>query len=412
MKNVFILYVFLFFIQNAPSISILSQSSGYKCLKTTQVTVFAASFLPRNYWNQIHELMDFLMEDSPCLELFVFVNCIRRSVPWNKFKANSFDVIKILSDKEILALIQDEFHVEENRPKTFDTNKEQTVLFFKNYWKDADNIMLEALEILDNKVAWNVIIGCSSAFGPISQKLPIQRIVAEWDLSLQPKTFIDLVRNPNFNKFKYLKNVKLDDERLNCLTNKSIHIIEPSYSIALLESIALILFNTDQLQNTKFFLYKEFRDNRHRKFMEHFLQNNGFFSNKDDSNKNNNNDDDSSSNNKRKTNNKDNKFNLVYDIRERYKRSLMADTDDVYMIFDTYVLSEVCHDPSFLIRGQKSFVFNYGVGMIQKACLEKFHKVMVKESGSFIYDRQSYLKHIHYRQATQFMEDLLNASCF
>ena len=406
MKNVFILYVFLFFIQNAPSISILSQSSGYGCLKTTQVTVFAASNLLNEYWNMIHELMDFLMEDSPCLELFVFVNCIRRSVPWNKFKANSFDVIKILSDKEILALIQDEFHVEENRPKTFDTNKEQTVLFFKNYWKDADNIMLEALEILDNKVAWNVIIGCSSAFGPISQKLPIQRIVAEWDLSLQPKTFIDLVRNPNFNKFKYLKNVKLDDERLNCLTNKSIH-IEPSYSLALLEIIALILFNTDQLQNTKFFLYKEYPDNRHHKFLEHFLTNNGFFSNNDDSNKNNNNDDDSSSNNKRKTNNK---FNLVYDIRERYKRSLMADTDDVYMIFDTYFLSEVCHDPSFLIRGQKSFVFNSGVEMIQKACLEKFHKVMVRKIG--VFDHQSHLKHIHYSHATQFMEDLLNASCF
>ena len=110
----------------------------------------------------------------------MFVNCIRRSVPWNEFKANSFDIRKILSDKEILALIQDEFHVEENRPNTNDTYKEQTVLFFNNRWSD-DNIILEALEILDNKVAWNVIIGCHIFFCPISQKLPIQKIAAEWD---------------------------------------------------------------------------------------------------------------------------------------------------------------------------------------------------------------------------------------
>ena len=75
-----------------------------------------------------------------------------------KFKVKSCDTRKILSDKEILALIQDEFHVEENRPNTHDTNKELTILFFNNDWSD-DNIMLEALEIRDNKVPWNVIIG-------------------------------------------------------------------------------------------------------------------------------------------------------------------------------------------------------------------------------------------------------------
>ena len=171
-----------------------------------------------------------------------------------------------MSDKEILAFIQDEFHVEENRPNTHDTNKELTILFFNNDWSD-DNIMLEALEILDNKVPWNVIIGWHTFLCPISLKLPIQQIAAEWDFGLQPKTFADLVRNPNVNKFKYLKHVKLDDERLKCLTNKSIH-IQPDYSLPLLEIIALILFNTDQLQNTKFFLYLEYPDG-HQKFLEH-----------------------------------------------------------------------------------------------------------------------------------------------
>ena len=70
---------------------------------------------------------------------------------------------------------------------------------------------------------------------------PDTKIAAEWDFGMQPKTFVDLVRDPNFNKFKYMKHVKLDDERLKCLTNKSIH-IQPDYSLPLLEIIALILF--------------------------------------------------------------------------------------------------------------------------------------------------------------------------
>ena len=60
------------------------------------------------------------------------------------------------------------------------------------------------------------------------------------------KTFVDLVRDPNFNKFKYMKHVKLDDERLKCLTNKSIHI----QAGPLLEIIALIVFNTDPVSYT------------------------------------------------------------------------------------------------------------------------------------------------------------------
>ena len=405
--NGMLIYTILFIIQNAPqhlvtikgmmeesgfantnsAPSLVSQSFGsFECLKKTQVTIFMADFIPRTYWDGIYELMDFLMEDSPCFELFVFENSIRRSVPWEEFKANSYRVRKVLSNKEIVGLIQDEFHVEENRPNTYHSNKEQTVLFFRHHWHRDYMDMLRELEMLDNKDNWKVIIGCHVVGCPVSQTLPIQRVAAEWDLSFEPKTFIDLIRNPNFNKFDYLKHVKLDDDRLKCLTNKSIH-IQDIYTLALLENIALLFFNTDELISTKFFLYFEHDDNI---FMKHFFRMNGFFSN---------------SNN--------NRFNLryIYDIKKGLKESLTTQTDNVYLIQNIFHLSRFCRDQSLSISGRKSFVFYVG---IQPSCRHQFHKVTVKErkeqSGEL--DRQSDKKHFKYVHDIQFIDDVLNASCF
>ena len=74
---------------------------------------------------------------------------------------------------------------------------------------------------------------------------------------------INLVRNPNYNNAEYIKHIKIEDERLKCLKNKTIHIgytdapfnqIKENPFASLLENIAILVHNTKEL-STKIVCY-------------------------------------------------------------------------------------------------------------------------------------------------------------
>ena len=51
---------------------------------------------------------------------------------------------------------------------------------------------------------------------------------------------IEVIKNPDFDRFEYLKYLKLDNQNLTCLANKTIHILPTLMSTKMIENIVLI----------------------------------------------------------------------------------------------------------------------------------------------------------------------------
>lgn len=58
--------------------------------------------------------------------------------------------------------------------------------------------------------------------------LPINRIIYTLTFTKKDlrRKLNNLLQNPNFNQFEYLKHVKIDNKNLTCLANKTIHIVD------------------------------------------------------------------------------------------------------------------------------------------------------------------------------------------
>ena len=104
----------------------------------------------------------------------------------------------------------------------------------------VEKSVVHALENLNTERNWNVIVVCYRC--PVSQRILVNRFVQTLLAQKKKKKKLkSLVRNPDFNKFEYLKHVKLDDERLKCLKNKTIYsILDALITHDVLENIALL----------------------------------------------------------------------------------------------------------------------------------------------------------------------------
>ena len=152
------------------------------------------------------------LPENPCRTLFVFINNIRKAVLWEdgryQFAADTQMQTNILSKTDTVKVIHEEFYLEESSVNNI-------LLFAQMRWRvEEDRGILKELERLDNKTNWNVIIVCDDC--PISEHIPFNRIVqhGRYNNRMETRQLIDLVRNPNFNKLKYLKHVKIVDERM------------------------------------------------------------------------------------------------------------------------------------------------------------------------------------------------------
>ena len=107
---------------------------------------------------------------------------------------------------------------------------------------------MKALENFDSKTNGDVIIYCGYNNRPVEHNISFHCIVPDLALTKDEKNnvkiLINLATNPNFNRFENIKYYRLDDERLKCLKNKTVHIQLPA-STSLLENILIFVYNTE-----------------------------------------------------------------------------------------------------------------------------------------------------------------------
>ena len=231
------------------------------------------------------------------------------------------------------------------------------LIFFQAQRNVADGV-LSALEELDNKTDWDVILVCSPRYCLKSQRININKIIPEF---METRELMGVVRNPNFNRFEYLKHVKLHDnnDRLRkCLGHKNVHIVIvniPDVPLKMLENIALLLYNTKHMIGTKIHLHVD-RQSFVTTFWKYFLEKNGF-----------------------------NEYeNFVFNADGMYRKFFdsvkQLTTNHSYLVFDApqNLQNLICNR----VRGRKSFVFftSYPQWSSCVDRLERTEKRLVAES--------------------------------
>ena len=238
------------------------------------------------------------------------------------------------------------------------------LIFFQAQRNVADGV-LSALEELDNKTDWDVILVCSPRYCLKSQRININKIIPEF---MGTRELMGVVRNPNFNRFEYLKHVKLHDnnDRLRkCLGHKNVHIviadIIPYMPLKLLENIALLVYNTKHMTGTKIHLHVE---DRLTKFWTYFMEKNGL-----------------------------NKYeNFVFNQDGFYEKFFdsvkQPTTNHSYLVFDAppYQQNQICNT----VRGRKSFVFFSSYTDNWSSCVDQLKRtekrLVIVKDYQYIYE--------------------------
>ena len=100
---------------------------------------------------------------------------------------------------------------------------------------------MDRFDMLHKETSWNIIITCFTTRCPQSEIIPINRYVPMSTYQQTAKNLVEIINNPDFDRFEYLKYLKLDNSNSTSLANKTIHILPNKMSINLLESIMLVL---------------------------------------------------------------------------------------------------------------------------------------------------------------------------
>lgn len=241
----------------------------YGCLEETNViyVTYDIRIFSDEY---IDSLLSVLEE--PCITISYFNHNLRKVVQWKEMEQSKFESSL---KNEINKAELDEF-IESLHNQNFDKGStSKQILVIDRY--DGGHLtvrMTEAIGLLEKNTKWNVIFICNALIVncPIIPHLPIHRIVTMFDYKSIHRRVKELVLNPDFNKFEFLKHVKIDNRNLTCLENKTVHIVSGDiYSSQLLEIIAFIKYNTEQNTTTKFIIYMI---NEEEKFFTYFLKQN------------------------------------------------------------------------------------------------------------------------------------------
>ena len=229
----------------------------FGCVKKRNI--FVVSSLGDNYERLLQNL------DDPCHTLFYFTFHEKRFVHWKYGEDSSLQFINhqsiinlYMSNSEYLEVIENlhnqQFNGDSSTKQIFLIEFTGRMMLMMEWNRD----ILNALLALDQVPQWSVIMHCERC--PPVPGFPLNRIipsVSSFDKNDLIK-LIDLVKNPNFNKIKLLKNMKLNDKKLTHLANTTIHIGD--YYVlphGLVEHAALISFNT-QGMGTKIVLHQPY----------------------------------------------------------------------------------------------------------------------------------------------------------
>ena len=256
-----------------------SQSSDlletYACLEETSVVYitynmfFTKIFLPT-------------LEDL-CTKISFFDHYSRKIVQWRGNIASNLDesnleqgwystLGKVVFEDLIESFIDQNF---ENGSITTNTSTKQILFIDLIDDLDLTERMKKAIVLIEKNTKWNVILICYLSSCPKTTNLPIHRIVATFKIDDFVKRKVkDLIRNPNFNRFEFLKHVEIKSENLTCLAKKTVHILIGNLNtLELFEIIAFMKSNIEENNNkTKFIIYISwlFPD----EFLEYYLEEN------------------------------------------------------------------------------------------------------------------------------------------
>ena len=228
-----------------------SHFNNFGCIVRTNVTIFYP-----NTSGSLFTMVKYL--DDPCITIFIYFHHKKQIVQWmgdeNEIEAEVV-VYKDLSASEYLEFIQNLHHqeqIKENDDEGMRSQQTNQVLLLSQARLPIPNNVSRAIESLDKQTKWNVIILCTHHC-PILHHLPINRIFPILGIEI-PMNLKSLVKNPEFNKNEYQKNIRLNEPNLPCLANKTIHVFNLYYPLDLIIDISRIMHNTRQM-NTKIILY-------------------------------------------------------------------------------------------------------------------------------------------------------------
>ena len=243
-------------------------STSFGCLEKTNVTVLVAETTikwPKNgVFDQIERLLGDLRD--PCYTLYVFVHNSRQFIKWDKNIRNQFEAQtqgNHMGDTEVIEFIKNlqQQQQQQQQQQSQCTDKQILLIFFQFGKISSSSIeVIREIEILDNETNWNVIIVCRYAFCPIkSNRIPLHRIVSDsFELDgVRKNRIIDLVRNPDFNRYKYLEHRQRinNSKKLDCLENKTINIYMNNINHKTFDDIALLI-NEIKGFSTRIVLYQ------------------------------------------------------------------------------------------------------------------------------------------------------------
>ena len=347
----------------------------YGCLEKKNVTVFAAGYVNPTQLYELSTLFNHLQ--NPCTDLFVFFRNLRKVFRWSDNLRKQFesDYPKGVVETETVEFIEDlqDHHF---------TAKQILLFFYPSVWYEITYNVLQELHMLDAERNWNVIIVCSSELCPKNypvKMIPINRIVPIPIGTSSLKSLLNqlnsLIDNPDFDRFELLKHIKLDDKRLKCLKNKTIHVVEtsefkynPIISYKNMEDIALLLHNTEDF-HTKIIFHLDSGYHYWKDLTEERLSNK--------------------------------RFKIQdFDIYDSWDRN----TDDVYFFNREVAPYLYCYQG---FKGRKSAVFyvpfssdDKFVKNMNRLCGDVYERVFVKKPNRFEDESMEY-----------WVEDVLSAAC-
>lgn len=237
---------------------------SFGCLETSNITFITPFTDPkRNNFPTSLIVRNLIASQDPCHTIFYFNRCLRKLIEWKDDHGEAIieaDVEGTMDESEFVEFIES---LNNQKFKESDPISKQILLIFsflprekKQYIFNSSRI-LNAIGLLENETHWKVIFDCEPAACPMTSALPLNQIIpiggSLRDNNIRLK---DLVRNPDFDKFEFIKYIKLNDLNLTCLTNKTVHIIYDEYFFGtkLLEDLILIKHNS---KVNKFIIYRD-----------------------------------------------------------------------------------------------------------------------------------------------------------
>ena len=245
---------------------------SFGCLERRNITVIMES-IASDVRIRVADFGDgdvlFQSLDDPCHTIFLYNFHSRKFFQWRNGASQivkEFDRSqKISSETQYLELLHDLRHSFESN------NATQQILLFQ-YTPYMSPSIARALERMHKETLWNIIVQCT--FGcPVLPQFPLHRIITVFERFELSRHVRDLVRNPNFDKMEWLKQMKTDGDKVTKLQNRNIHILDLFLSLSVMHQVVSISYNTGNT-NTKIILHHYTRWNK--EFWDSFMSRSGF----------------------------------------------------------------------------------------------------------------------------------------